>query len=270
MPNVDSLLHSDVSKVLLQVLLVLVTGFVVSRLVVRWLPLRRLHPQHQLIASRLIKYGIATATIVFILRAVGVDLSVLLGAAGILTVAIGFASQTSASNLISGLFLMAEQPFVIGDIVTVGDSTGEVVSIELLSVRLKTFDNQLIRIPNESMLKSNVTNVTHFPIRRLDMILRLSFDEDMARVRKLLSAVADHNPICLEEPKPTFLYLGLGASWVDFRFSVWATRENFLAMRNSIFEEVIAALTREGIRMPSPDLTVREVRPAPVVPAELT
>jgi len=92
----------------------------------------------------------------------------------------------------------------------------------------------------------------------------------MARVRKLLSAVADHNPICLEEPKPTFLYLGLGASWVDFRFSVWATRENFLAMRNSIFEEVLAALTREGIRMPSPDLTVREVRPAPVVPAELT
>lgn len=270
MPEINALLRTDAAHIILQVITVLIVGFIAARLAVRVLPLRRLHPQHQLIASRLVKYGIAIGTIVFLLRAVGVDLSVLLGAAGILTVALGFASQTSASNLISGLFLMAEQPFVIGDIVTVGDSTGEVVSIELLSVRLRTFDNLLIRIPNESMLKSNMTNVTHFPIRRLDMILRFAFDEDMAKVRKVLTEVAERNPICLEEPKATFLFLGLGASWVDFRFSVWATRENFLNMRNSIFEELLAGLNKAGIHMPSPDYTVHELPKSAVPPPELS
>lgn len=103
------------------------------------------------------------------LKHIGIDLSILLGAAGIFTVAIGFASQTSASNLISGLFLMIERPFSISDVIKVNDITGEVISIDLLSVKLRTFDNLFVRIPNESMIKSAVTTLTKFPIRRVDL-----------------------------------------------------------------------------------------------------
>ena len=88
----------------------------------------------QILLKRAIFYGIMILMSMSALRELGFDLSVILGAAGILSVAIGFASQTSASNLISGLFLMMERPFSIGDVIRVEQTTGEVISIDLLSV----------------------------------------------------------------------------------------------------------------------------------------
>ena len=79
------------------------------------------------------------------------------GTAGIAGIAIGFASQTSVSNIISGIFLISERPFSVGDQIQVGTTKGIILSIDLLSVKLRTFENQLIRIPNESLIKSGVS-----------------------------------------------------------------------------------------------------------------
>jgi hypothetical protein len=103
------------------------------------------------------------------MRQLGFDFTVLLGAAGIVTVAIGFASQTSASNLISGLFLVWRRRSGIGDIVTVDGVTGEVLSVDLLSTKLRTFDNLQVRIPNETMVKARITTLNRFPLRRVDL-----------------------------------------------------------------------------------------------------
>ncbi|MDH3726013.1 MAG: mechanosensitive ion channel family protein, partial [Myxococcales bacterium] len=159
-------------------------------------------------------------------------------------------------NLISGIFLMAERPFVIGDVIKVTDTTGEVVSIDLLSVRLRTFDNLLVRIPNESMLKSNVTNLTHYPVRRLDMKIGVAYKEEVARVRATLESVAENNPICLQEPRPVTIFLGYGESSLDLQFSVWSTRENYLKLRNSMHESVKASFDEEGIEIPFPHRTI--------------
>jgi small-conductance mechanosensitive channel len=180
---------------------ILAVGFFVARLLHKYLPVQRFHAQHQLILRRIVKYAILGVSLAWALQVLGFSLGLLLGTAGILTVAIGFAAQTSASNLISGIFLMAEQPFVIGDIIKVADTTGTVVSVDWLSVRLRTFDNLLVRIPNETMLKSNVTNLTHYPVRRLDMQIGVAYKEDIERVRRVLEEVADKNPICLEGAK---------------------------------------------------------------------
>jgi small-conductance mechanosensitive channel len=87
-----------------------------------------------MLAKRLSFYVIVSLVVVSVLGQLGFNLSVLLGAAGILTVAIGFAAQTTASNLINGLFLMAEKPFVVGDWIKVDDVYGVVLSIDLLAV----------------------------------------------------------------------------------------------------------------------------------------
>ena len=76
-----------------------------------------------------------------------------------------FASQTSVSNIISGIFLISEQPFQVGDLIKVGETKGVVLSIDLLSIKLRTFDNQLVRIPNENLIKNELSNITRFPIR---------------------------------------------------------------------------------------------------------
>jgi small-conductance mechanosensitive channel len=171
-------------------------------------------------------------------------------------VALGFASQTSASNLISGLFLLVEHPFGIGDIVRIGTTTGEVLAIDLLSVKLRTFDNLFVRIPNETLIKSEVTTLTRFPIRRADLPVGIAYKEDIERVQKILMAVADANPLCMEEPKPLFILLGFGESSVNLQFSVWAKRENFLELKNSIQIEIKQAFDLEGVEIPFPHRTI--------------
>ena len=212
----------------------------------------RIEPQQALILRRAVYYPLLLLFLATALHQVGFKLSVLLGAAGVLTVALGFASQTSASNIISGLFLMIEQPFKIGDSIQIGGTTGEVLSIDLLSVKLRMFNNTYVRVPNESVIKSEVKTLTRFPIRRVDLKIGISYVEDLERVRKILLQLVDENPLGLEQPAPQVFLEGFGESSVDLQYSVWARRENFVALKNSLMEEVKATFAAEGIEIPFP------------------
>ncbi len=255
---------------LLRATLLLLVGFIVARFVSR-IPQRmmskRFSTHHIMLARRFSFYLVLALFIASALSELGFSLGVLLGAAGVLSVAIGFASQTSASNLISGLFLIGERPFGIGDVITVGNTTGEVLSIDLLSVKLRTFDNLYVRIPNETLIKSEVTTLTRFPIRRFDLKIGVAYKEDIKHVREVLMRVADKNPLCLDEPKPLFIFTGFGDSSLDIQFSIWAKRENFLDLRNSMQEQIKHAFDAEGIEIPFPHRTIytgEVTRPFPI------
>lgn len=214
-------------------------------------------PAHQSnLIARFAGYAMSIGLVVWLLKILGFDPSVLLGAAGIVTVALGFASQTSVSNVISGVFLISEQPFKVGDVITADGVTGEVLEIGLLSTRLRTFDNLYVRIPNESMLKSRVTTLTRFPIRRLDLIVNVAYRENLERVRSVLLEVAEDNPICLDDPKPTIIFQRFAESGVELQLSGWAARESFLDLRNTLSLDVKAAFDREGIEIPFPHLSL--------------
>ena len=212
--------------------------------------------QRAMIIRRASFYGIAGLFTASALMELGFDLGVLLGAAGILTVALGFASQTSASNVISGLFLLGERPFAVGDVIRVGGTTGEVLSIDLLSVKLRTFDNLFVRIPNETMIKSEVTNLRRFPIRRVDLQVGVAYKENLREVHEVLRAVADQNPLCLEEPAPLIIFQGYGDSAINHQFSVWASTDNYLDLRNSIPVEIKEAFDEHDIEIPVPHRTL--------------
>ncbi|MCW8944894.1 MAG: mechanosensitive ion channel family protein [Sedimenticola sp.] len=238
---------------------ILLVGFIVARLVrsvVGRLLQKHASNHHLTLWRRGAYYLVLGLFIISALRELGFNLGVLVGAAGIVSVAVGFASQTSASNLISGLFLLAEKPFQIGDVIKVGDTTGEVLTIDLLSVKLRTYDNLYVRIPNESLIKSQVTTLTRFPIRRIDLPIGIAYKEDISRVRDILNEVADKNRLCLEEPKPVFIFKGYGESSLDIQFSVWVKRENLLELRNSIYEEIKVAFDAAGVEIPFPHRTI--------------
>lgn len=225
---------------------------------------RRLSPQHSMLLGRGVFYGIVLLGFFQALRQAGFDIGVLLGAAGIVTVALGFAAQTSASNLISGLFLMGERPFVLGDAVQVGSTVGEVVSIDLLSVKLRTFDNLLVRMPNESLLKSEITNLTRHPIRRLDIPIGVAYSEDPERVRTVLEDVAEANELCLDEPAPIFFVLGFGDSAIQLRYSAWTTTVHFFEFRTRFLGEIKRAFDAEGVEFPFPQQTLTFGEPVEV------
>jgi len=212
----------------------------------------RLSRQQLMLLRRGVSYTILTLFIASAVRELGFDLSVLLGAAGIVTVAVGFASQTSVSNLISGLFLVLERAVEVGDIIKVDTTMGEVLTVDLLSTKLRTFDNLLVRIPNETLVKSNITNYNRFPIRRVDLQVGVAYKEDLKKVIDLLNEVAYENPICLEEPAPLLISQGFGESSVNYQFSVWGKSENFLDLRNSMQVDIKAAFDEAGIEIPFP------------------
>jgi small-conductance mechanosensitive channel len=255
------LVPSGELRSLIYAALIVIGGYVLARLARRFFRVGWLHPQQQLIIGRVLSYGVFGLAVTWALRELGVSLGALLGAAGILTVAIGFAAKTAASNLISGLFLMGERPFLIGDTIRVGDAFGVVVSIDLLSVKLRTFDNLLERIPNETLLKTKVTNLSRFPIRRADIKLRLPVGCDVPAIKKLLLAIADAEPLALEEPRPVLQHLGFGDAFLDVQFCVWAQREKFLELRTAINARIPEALAKHGIKLAPPQQLLNDGQP---------
>ncbi len=167
---------------LLRALLYVVAGIVLARLasrVVQRIFRQRPNPQLEMLVHRGTFYVIATVFVIAALGELGFNTTALVAVAGILTVALGFASQTSMSNLISGLFLIGERPFAVDDVIKVGNTTGFVLSIDLLSVKLRKFDNTFVRVPNETILNSEVNTLTKFPIRRADLEISVAYKEDL-------------------------------------------------------------------------------------------
>jgi len=217
------------------------------------------HSEHYgMLAAKIIHYVLMVLIIVIFLTELGLSLTPLLGAAGILGVAIGFASQTSVSNIISGFFLIAERPFSVGDVIQVGTTTGVVLSIDTLSAKLRTFDNRFVRIPNETLVKSEVTNLTKFPIRRVEVNVSVSYKENVKRVREILLDIADSNPLALQEPAPLVNFSQFGASSIDLFFLVWTNKENFVKLRNELNEEVKRRFDEAGVEIPFPQMVIHK------------
>lgn len=217
---------------------------------------KQLSRQSMMLVIRTILYTGYTGLVLIVVREMNYDLTALFGAAGVVGIVIGVASQTSIGNIISGLFLVSEKSFELGDVVRVGDKTGTVYSIDLLSIKVKTFDNLLIRIPNQTVISTELVNITKFPIRRLDFQLGVAYKEDLKKVRTVLENVVRNNPLCLEEPEPVIIFQAFGASSIDIILGVWFEKANYLKVKNSVFLEIKEEFDREGIEIPFPHVSV--------------
>ncbi len=269
--NLEAFLGSEKLGHLIAASVLLLIGWFLARTLARIFERSMQHrlTTHQLVVwRRVIYHGVLIVFIMSALREMGFQLSVLLGAAGILSVAIGFASQTSASNLISGLFLIGEGSIAIGDTIRVGQTEGDVMSIDLLSVKLRTGDNLYVRIPNEQLIKTEVTNLTRLPIRRISINLGVAYEENLARVRDVLLKVAADNPLCLDEPAPQVIMQGFGDSAINLQVQAWVRRENNARVRDQLQGAIKQAFDEAGIEIPYPHQVAVQPRSLPVTKPE--
>ncbi|MEB6566092.1 mechanosensitive ion channel family protein [Acinetobacter towneri] len=249
------------TEILVAVVLSLI-GFLIARFVsktfVRTIG-ARFNAHQRLVWRRGIFYFIFLLFVMASLKEAGFKLSVFLGAAGILTVALGFASQTSASNLISGMFLIGEGSFEVGDTIQItlirGHTIeGEVISIDLLSVKLLTQDNIYVRLPNEQLIRAPVHNLSKFPIRRVPITLAINFHEDIIKVREVLLSVANQYPLVLSDPKPAVTVTAFRESSIELLFAVWCQQENFLKVRDEMQERIRNGFLDNCIEIPVPKM----------------
>lgn len=208
------------------------------------------------LARKIVKYAGYSIAAAILLKAVGINITALLGAAGIAGIAIGFAAQTSVSNLISGIFLISEKPFEIGDIIQTGDISGTVLSIDLLSIKIQTFDNRFVRIPNETIIKTNVINLTKFPIRRMDIRFQVSYNADIEKVIDTCAKIAQRNRYALDNPEPLILVDSFDNSGINILFGIWFERSQLVSLKNSIIIDIQRRFAEEHIEIPYPKMDV--------------
>lgn len=227
--------------------------FVIYKLLLRAIkkiPAEKTTPQRTAILKRTVKYLFYTVTVIYVLSLFGIKLSAIWGAAGIAGVAIGFAAQTSVSNLISGLFVITEGALKIGDTIIVDGVTGVVDAINLISVRIHTYDNQMVRIPNSTIINTNLTNNSYHKTRRLTLQVSVSYDTDMEQALQALSKAPALCPTVISEPAPAVWFDGFGSNGLTMTVAVWFESSDFLQTKNDLHIAIKKVLDQAQITIP--------------------
>ena len=224
---------------------------------IRRIPETKLPAQRSAIIIKFIRYLFYIVVVLYVLSLFGINLKAIWGAAGIAGVAIGFAAQTSVSNLISGLFVLTEGSIHVGDTIIVGDVTGIVDEVKLLSVRVHTYDNQMVRIPNSTIINSNLTNNSYHHKRRLTLKVGIDYSTDMRKALETLQKAPSLCPTVLSDPAPAVWFDGFDSSSISIVVAVWFKPVDFLQTKNDLYVAIKQVLDEEGISIPFNQLDVK-------------
>lgn len=203
--------------------------------------------------------GLAIAAL-FGISAAGLDLSSLALVAGALSLGIGFGLQNIVSNFVSGLILLAERPFKVGDWIVAGTTEGIVKKISVRATEVETFQKQTVILPNSELINAAVGNWTHKnKLGRVDIPISVAYNSDPVKVQELLIEIARTNPMVMKTPEPFVLFRAFGASSLDFdlRVHLGDITQSPL-VQNDIRYKVMARFKSEHIEIPYPktDITI--------------
>jgi small-conductance mechanosensitive channel len=195
--------------------------------------------------------GVGLAVIMGV-SAAGIDLSSLALVASALSVGIGFGLQNIVSNFVSGLILLVERPFKVGDHVVTGTTEGIVKRISVRATEIETFRKQSIVVPNSDLINAPVGNWTHRNrVQRSEIPVSVAYGTDPEKVIAILLEIAQAVPEVLRNPEPHVDFLAFGASSLDFelRFCL-ADYSDGIRIRASVRIEILKRFEREGIEIP--------------------
>lgn len=199
----------------------------------------------------LIRYSMLIFGGVYALKAANVDISTLLASLGIAGITIGFAARDAFSNLISGLLIFLDRPFVIGDLVEVSDHYGKVEQITLRSTRIVTPDGRMLAVPNAEMINKTVASYTNFPHLRLDMPVSVGLEENIPEIRSVLLNLVQQDEDFLADPPPMVLVMALNDYNIELEMRVWIDNERLhIGKRAELREKIYTTLTQAGVEMP--------------------
>lgn len=212
------------------------------------------------VAEKIVFLFLVSAALIVILRHFNYDVYSIVTALGIGSLAIGLAAKDTLANMISGFTIMLDRPFRIGDrIQLVGGQIGDVADIGLRSTKIKTFDNQLLIIPNSDLCNSMLTNQA-FPNNRVRgrINIGVAYDSDVERVKQLLVATAAEAEDVLFDPPPEAFFVSFGDSALNMALFFWVEEYSTLfATTDKINSLVIKRFAEHSIEIPFPIRTVK-------------
>jgi small conductance mechanosensitive channel len=202
--------------------------------------------------SNLAYVGLLVVVIIATLNKLGVQTTSLVAVIGAAGLAVGLALQGSLSNFAAGVLLIIQKPFQVGDYIQGAGTSGTVEHISIFSTQLKTPDNRKVVAPNSKLINDNITNFTANETRRLDMVVGVSYSDDLDKVKKTLWQILEEDERILEEPKPTVGVTELADSSINFVVRPWVKTSDYWALHYDLHEKVKKRFDQENISIPFP------------------
>ena len=259
--NIVSLVASEGPKLVFRLLLVMLILFVFFQ----FSKLAKTGAERALTASRLqishllrrmivstVRNLVIIIGVLLAISQVGISLGPLLAGLGIAGFIIGFALQDTLSNFASGIMILLYRPFDVGDVVDAGGVSGKVSHMSLVSTTFMTFDNQKLVVPNNSIWRAVITNLTAQRTRRVDLVFGISYGDDIDKAEKVLHEVVNAHDAVLEDPEPLIKLHELADSSVNFIVRPWVKTDDYWNTYWDLTRAVKQRFDKEGISIPFP------------------
>lgn len=170
--------------------------------------------------------------------------------------AIALGLQNTLASLANGILLIFSKPFQAGDYVDIGGTSGTVKEIKLFSVKIVTPDNLTIVIPNNTVFGSTIINYSKMPLRRIDILLPVSYDVDVEKLKSLVNEYVAKDPRIVKEPRPFFRLTEYGRGSLHFTLRAWTNSSIYWDVRFDLLEGILALLRQNGMEIPFEQLDV--------------
>ena len=194
--------------------------------------------------------------VILALDQLGVDTSYLFAILAGVLVALGLALQDSLKSLAAGMQLLFHQPFKAGDEVEIASIRGYVEEMNMMTTRLRTADQVDIIVPNAAVAEATIKDFSTYPTRRIDMVIRISYTDDIRQARDILLGEMMADGRVLEDPAPVVTVAELAEVNVDLNVRPWVKNEDYSATRQDLMERIKLAFDEQGITIPYPQVGI--------------
>ncbi|MDP3147524.1 MAG: mechanosensitive ion channel family protein [Ignavibacteria bacterium] len=262
----DIVIAADYALFLLIVLILLVIGFRIITIMFNWYSGKIDSGENKNLSGSLFpllqkisKLLLTALAFVIVLSKFKIDISGFIVSLGVGSLAIALAAQETISNMISGFIIMTDRPFRIGDRIKVNpDLIGDVVEIGIRSTKVLDFDNNILIVPNNDIVKSRIVNLTYpSALSRVVVEVMISYNSDIDKAKKILMTVAENNPLVSKTPAPDTFLIKLGDSGINYRLTVYTEQyQNNAKLGSDLREAILIEFRKEKIEIPFPQMDV--------------
>lgn len=216
----------------------------------------RVNKDHLQLIGKIVSFSVYIVGFFSAFAFLGLNLTGFLFAGSIAGIVIGFASQSVVGNFISGLFLVIERPMKIGDQVNINDIMGYVEDIRILSTTIRTYDGIYVRIPNQTVFTTEVTNYVGNIVRRFGYVVGIRYSDDADKAISIIKDVLEDHPFALKNPNPQVFVDNLGDNAVNIIVRIWAPVSEWYNLKMILLWKIKKTLEINGIEIAFPQRTV--------------
>ena len=210
----------------------------------------------------LIRWALMVVVIIAAIAHVGIETTSFIAVFGAAGLAVGLVLQGSLSNFAAGVLIVLFRPYRVGDWIEAAGISGSVEQVQILTTVLTTGDNKQVIVPNSQIMDSIITNYSAKDTRRIDLVIGVSYDDDIDKVRKTLVDIIGSDERILKDPAPKIAVSELADSSVNFVVRPWSKTEDYWSVRFDLMESIKKRFDQEGITFPFPQQDVHIIRDA--------